>query len=136
MIEARPRILIVDDEPVVLELVQTVLQAAGWDTVTRVSGQDALAAIEREGPFDVLVADLRLPGLDAIGLHRQLAQARHPLADRMVVMTGDVADVSVDRFVRETGNRLLRKPFPLGALTRAVSATLPCASHPLVRVLG
>ena len=124
MREARPRILIVDDEPVVRELVQTVLGDAGCEAIVRGTGPEAMLAIERDGPFEALVADLRLPGLDAIGLHRQLAQARHPLADHMIVMTGDVGDASIDRFVRKTGNRLLRKPFALHKLTAAVSATL------------
>lgn len=136
MIKSRPRILIVDDEPMVLELVQTVLREAGYDAVVRGTARDAILAIQQEAPFDVLIADLRLPGIDAIGMHRQLVQARHTLAERMVVMTGDVGNVSIERFVRETGNLLLRKPFLLDALRQAVSTTLRRASHPLARVQG
>lgn len=131
-----PRILIVDDEPVVLDLVRTVLEEAGYEAVVRSTAHAALAAVGAEGPFDVIVVDLRLPGMDAIGLHRELAQAGHQLAQRMIVMTGDVADTCIDRFVRSTGNRSLQKPFELDALRRAVRETLSSPPRPLAPARG
>ena len=97
--DLRSRILIVDDEPVVLELIRTVLEDAGWATVACSTAEQATEALDGP-PFDVVVADLRVPGLDAISLHRRLALANDPLAYSMVVVTGDVADSKIHRFAR------------------------------------
>lgn len=120
----RRRILVADDEPIVLELVRTVLEEDGLEATACASADDVTRALAA-GPFDAVVVDLRLPGMDAIALHRRLAQARNPLARRMIVITGDVIDERVDRFARDTGNQTLQKPFALADLRDAVTKALP-----------
>jgi DNA-binding response OmpR family regulator len=56
--------LVVDDEPSTLGLTQKVLQDAGYDVVTASSGLAALAALRRQGPFDLLLLDINMPGMD------------------------------------------------------------------------
>jgi len=55
------RILIVDDEAPMRQFLHTVLTTAGYDSVVACDGPDALATLEREGPFDVIVTDVMMP---------------------------------------------------------------------------
>ena len=55
------RILIVDDEAPMRQFLHTVLASAGYDSVVASDGPDALATLEREGPFDVIVTDVMMP---------------------------------------------------------------------------
>ncbi len=65
------RVLIVDDEPHVTRLIQQRLRSEGYDTVTASNGMAALAKMESDGPFDVVVTDYNMPKMNG----RQLCQA-------------------------------------------------------------
>src|SRR5947209_6437678 len=85
----RPRILCVDDEPLVLRSLAALLGDA-YDVRTAAGGEEALETLARQGPFVAIVSDLKMPGLNGAAL---LAAARQlaPLAVR-VLLTGQ-ADV-------------------------------------------
>jgi CheY-like chemotaxis protein len=62
-------ILLVDDEEMVLRLLSTMLQAAGYTVVPATNGHDALAALSKSSiPIDLLVTDVNLPGMTGIEL--------------------------------------------------------------------
>ena len=107
------RLLIVDDEPIILELMRAVLTDLGHGVDVASSGEEALETIQRGEPIDALICDVGLPGMDGISLQRELAQREHPLAQRMMVMTGDMGEERVRRFIDQTGLRALQKPFDL-----------------------
>jgi CheY-like chemotaxis protein len=66
---ANVRALVVDDDPDSLELIRTVLESAGATVSTASSAADALVAI---GPFDVMVSDIGMPGVDGYSLLRRI----------------------------------------------------------------
>ena len=117
------RILIADDEPVVLELLRSVLEGSGFETVACRTAAEVRDALD-QSKFEAIVADYRFPGLDAISLHRILAQKRDELARRLLVITGDVTDPALESFVNDTGTPVMGKPFDLGSLRRAVHEVL------------
>jgi len=124
-----PRVLVVDDEPVIRDLLQVVLGSAGYQVVCLESGRQALKRL-REEPFDALVCDQGLADLDGISLHRSLVQEGHPLASRMIFMTGDLTDEAVERFLQETGLPALRKPFELSRLEELLEELTACPEPP------
>ena len=63
----RPRILLVDDEPMICESMAMLLNQAGYDVTPAADGEEALSEIERALP-DVLVTDLRMPGMSGYAL--------------------------------------------------------------------
>jgi PAS domain S-box-containing protein len=82
-LEAVPRldgihVLAVDDEPDSLELLRTVLEAAGARVETARSGPEALDALRRAEPRDVLIADIGMPGMDGLQLIRAVRQLHEP----------------------------------------------------------
>lgn len=77
------RVLVVDDEKSVQVLLERVLTRAGHAVTVVASGEDALAALEREA-YDLLIADKNLPGVDGIEVLRAAAQ-RHPRIAAIVI---------------------------------------------------
>jgi serine/threonine-protein kinase len=69
--ESRGRVLLVDDEPFLLEVTAEVLQAAGFSVETAPSGREALERIERSEP-EVVVADVEMPGMNGFELCRRV----------------------------------------------------------------
>jgi DNA-binding response OmpR family regulator len=65
------KILVIDDEPKIVEICRDYLKAGGYDVVSAADGPNGLSAIRREKP-DLIVLDLMLPGMDGLDLCRQL----------------------------------------------------------------
>src|ERR1700712_4173807 len=80
------RILLVDDEPDILEIVAQHMEAAGYFVLTAQSGVAALALLDRDANVDVIVSDLSMPGLDGVQLI-QRAQRRRPQLPA-IILTG------------------------------------------------
>ena len=74
------RILVVDDEPSIVDAVATSLRYEGFGVDEAINGRLALAAAQ-EHPPDLIVLDVMLPDLDGLEVTRQAAGRRHPGAD-------------------------------------------------------
>jgi two-component system, cell cycle sensor histidine kinase and response regulator CckA len=70
-----PRVLVADDEVSILRFATRVLTGAGYEVVTATSGADALVTVERDGPFDLFVIDVVMPGMRGDELARRLRQS-------------------------------------------------------------
>lgn len=116
-------ILVVDDEPKVREFVHRVLQNAGYHVVSASTGDQALAILqERKASLDLLVTDLRMPGLHG----KDLAQVSRRLKPRLKVLflTGYAGDLFVDRQVLDDDTAFLEKPVSSRALCEATRLLL------------
>jgi two-component system response regulator HydG len=112
-----PRILVVDDEPEMVNLLQGHLAREGWAASAVTSGGDALTALERED-FDVVLTDLVMEGVDGLALLRA-AQQRDP-APRVVLMTAFGSLESAIEAIRLGAYDYLTKPFRLDQASVAV----------------
>jgi two-component system NtrC family sensor kinase len=118
------RVLVVDDEGELADLMRDVLEAAQFEVATAESGAVALELLA-EARFDAIVSDLRMPDMDGAGLWREVRE-RHPvLARRMVFVTGDTLSPAAADFLRETGCATLEKPFAPADLVARVRQLLP-----------
>jgi DNA-binding NtrC family response regulator len=107
------RILIVEDDEIFLRPLQRSLEVAGYDVITRPSGEDAIDLLKRDDA-DVVVTDKRLPGMDGVELVRRL-RADHPeLA--IVIMTAYGTIESAVESVRLGAADYLVKPFEVAEL--------------------
>lgn len=104
------RILAVDDEPEILELLREVLVADGHQVATAESGRAALETLAAATvPFDLVISDIRMPDLDGPALWRRLeAEGGSP---RIAFMTGDTLGQHARAFLEETRLPCLEKPF-------------------------
>jgi two-component system cell cycle sensor histidine kinase/response regulator CckA len=125
----RPRLLVVDDEAPVREVLGRMLAAQGYQVTACAAFEEALheyrAGLRAAQPYDLVLTDLRLERGSGIELARRLRQ-EHPQA-RLALMTG-YCDQGAHARPAEFGFvAALTKPFSLGELTRAVQAALGSA---------
>ena len=106
-------VLVVDDEPWILELAGELARAEGHAVETATGGEQALEKIAQR-KFDVIVSDWKMPGLSGIGLYDHLLAIEPATARRMVFMTGDVVSDTFKDFLREHKLSCLAKPFARG----------------------
>ena len=89
------------------------------DVVIAPDGASALALLDRD-PFDVILCDVNMPGLDGPAVHAALARRRSRLADRMIFMTGGLFGDTARAALAAIGAPLLRKPLALSPLLDAI----------------
>jgi two-component system NtrC family sensor kinase len=117
------RVLVVDDEAEIADLVRELLEGAGYDVMTAESGAVALALLD-EARFDAVVSDLHMPDVDGASLWREI-RSRHPaLARRVLFVTGDTLSPTVRQFLDEARAESLLKPFSRADLLSKVDALL------------
>ena len=119
----RMRILVVDDEPSICNVLKIALELEGHDVVTAQSGDNALSVLSA-GKIDVLVIDLRIP--DTRGdVVFELAAAWHPhLRHQTLFMTGDISE-RAHKLILSCKCPSIRKPFELRQLVGAVAKLTP-----------
>jgi two-component system, OmpR family, response regulator len=115
------KVLVVDDEPSIRELVSTVLRYEGFDIATAASGNEALREVERFRP-DLVVLDVMLPDLSGFDVQRRLVESGR----RLPVIFLTARDAVEDRVRGLTigGDDYLTKPFSLEELVARVRAVL------------
>jgi DNA-binding NtrC family response regulator len=79
-----PRVLLVDDEPSVLEALSVLFERNGFEVTATGTGDEAVGWLEENGPIDLVVTDLRLPGRDGIAVLKQ-ARSQDPLAKVILI---------------------------------------------------
>jgi PAS domain S-box-containing protein len=104
------RALIVEDEPDVADTLSELLEREGFKVTHAGDGAAALMALDRED-FDLIVSDLRMPGVSGPDLHERLAETKPHLLAKMGFVTGDTLGTSMNNFLRGCGRPVLEKPF-------------------------
>jgi CheY-like chemotaxis protein len=117
------RILVVDDEPPILDLIAAILETDGHEVVRVDRAEAALERLERES-FDAILCDIRMPGMDGKALTEAIRQRRPELARRILFVTGDLLDDETERFLRERGYPWMEKPFDSQELRNAIAKVL------------
>src|SRR6266576_2891751 len=106
---AADRILVVDDEESIREIVSSMLTTAGYKCHQAGSGNEALALLESGDEFELMLSDLMMANLDGIGL---LERTKEKFPDMPVVMVTAVHDISVAlAALRNGAYDYLLKPF-------------------------
>lgn len=114
------RVLITDDEPSIRELLQAILARTACDLET---AADGLSAVEhlRMRPFDLLLTDLRMPGMDGTALAREAKRLRPGI--KVVIVTGHPSQASAIDAVNVGVDGYLTKPFhPMDVLMATARA--------------
>jgi CheY-like chemotaxis protein len=119
----RPRVLVVDDESVIAQLIADVLGGEGFEVDTAPHG---LAALDRlaNRTYDVILSDLRMPELDGFGLFREIERRYPDLLGRFVFITGTSEHTDYQGFIDDVKVPVLTKPFDMMNLVRVVRGRL------------
>ncbi|MCK4606171.1 MAG: response regulator [candidate division Zixibacteria bacterium] len=112
------RVIVADDEDIVVSLVRDALEDEGYQIETASDGQGALTIIKSE-PIDLIVTDIRMPHMDGIEMVRQ-AREIHP--DVVVIFMTGYADLSsAKNAIKQGAFEYIMKPFELSELRQAVA---------------
>ncbi|MGE0041039.1 MAG: ATP-binding protein [Vicinamibacterales bacterium] len=115
----RARALVVDDEDSNAALVRRVLDQAGYEVDSTTLSRRALVMMERT-PYDVVIADVKMPELGGQELYTRVCQIRPEMARRFIFITGDIDGEDTREFLEQSRCGYFMKPFNLERLTAAV----------------
>jgi DNA-binding NtrC family response regulator len=123
----KKRILFVDDDPSILLGLQNVLRKdrARWDMVFALGGELGLDEV-RKAPFDVVISDMRMPGIDGATL-LNLIKEQQPATVR-IMLSGYADDDALERALPAL-HHLLRKPCDTATLRGAIERAVSCPAR-------
>lgn len=118
---AKTRILIVDDDPMVLELLGMSLESLGFEYVSASDGLAALEEMEKQA-FDIVITDMMMPRMDGMALLRHI-HANHPKTG-VIVVTGYTGTFSYTDVIRAGASDFISKPFNTDELEAKIKRIL------------
>ncbi len=113
------RILLVDDEVSVLELIRTTLETCGYVIDTAPTSQEAMEKV-RNNEYGMVILDLLLPDMNGFLLSQEIRRLRPSLGNRILFISGILFGQSTIDQLGSVGAGFLSKPFQLRALIEAV----------------
>ncbi|MGI9075819.1 MAG: hybrid sensor histidine kinase/response regulator [Gemmatimonadaceae bacterium] len=123
------RLLFVDDEPALRNALAAFGKLRRLKVTTAQDGNAALAWV-RKREFDVVICDLRMPGMDGPTFFEMLSGENPSLASRTIFITGDVVGESSRLFLDSTSQPVLSKPFEFAKLEEAVLGLMTRSQEP------
>jgi DNA-binding response OmpR family regulator len=121
---ARPRILLIEDEPSVAAFLRTALERRGYEVVSSPSASEGLQLLGSQN-FHGVISDFRTPGgINGADVHDWLRRHRPGLAARIIFITGDTASGETAALLAQAGTPCVEKPFRIHQLMAAVEKTI------------
>jgi excisionase family DNA binding protein len=117
----RPRILVVDDESSIRDLLSKTLALAEYDVDTASDGRSALERL-RLYPYDLLIADLKMPGLDGLSVIREAKRLKTDLP--VIIITGYSSETAAIEAVNLGVSGYLTKPFRVPQVLAAAAKAM------------
>jgi two-component system OmpR family response regulator len=122
----KPRVLVVDDEPNILDVISMALRFEGFEVGTAANGRDALAAVREFRP-DLMLLDIMLPDMEGFEVARRLGADRAGLP--IVFLTARDTTEDKVRGLTMGGDDYVTKPFSLEELVARIRAILRRIGH-------
>jgi CheY-like chemotaxis protein len=121
---ARPRILLIEDEPSVAAFLRTALERRGYEVVSSPSASEGLQLLGSQN-FHGVISDFRTPGgINGADVHDWLRRHRPGLATRIIFITGDIASGETAALLAQAGTPCVEKPFRIHQLMAAVEKAI------------
>lgn len=113
------QILVIDDDRWILKSVQQFLTHLGYRVEGVGNGQEGLSLFSNGVPFDLVITDIKMPGIDGNDVARYIGDSDAPDTP-VVAITGFADDVNGELF-----SRIIEKPFKLSTLAEAINSLMP-----------
>ena len=114
-------LLIVDDEPLIRDLLRKYLESERYTVDLAEDGQEAWRKLAHMD-YDCILLDLKMPGMSGRTLYGLMRETSPELARKVVFVTGDTVGQDTKDFLAETGNAVVTKPFQLAELLQNIEA--------------
>ena len=125
---AGARILIVDDEPTILEFLSRLLTSEGHQVETVDNSSDAIEMIKGRR-YSLILLDVKMPDMGGIELYQRIKEMAPSLTRRVVIITGDVAGSGTSKFLKENKIPYITKPFDIKLLKQELNRILTRGRH-------
>ena len=123
------RVLVVDDQQSVLDLVKDFLISMGFEVITALNGERALHLLKKEFPH-ILITDILIPHLDGFSLVKEVRKMENGKKLPIIMMSGLYKDLKMKkRVTKEYHADFLIKPFSLRELNKKVQKIFPKDKH-------
>ena len=123
------RILIIDDEENILQVLRKALQREGYDTDTVLDANKGLSILS-SSEYDLILCDIEMPRMNGIEFYREIEERLPGMADRILFMTGEILSPNIQKFLHERRVSILAKPFDLPTLYQGVHDVLERVTPP------
>ena len=123
------KILVVDDEAILLETIAYNLEQAGYRVVTAADGNSTLEAARKEAP-DLIILDIMLPGIDGLEVCRQLRRERTTATTPILMLTAKAEEIDKVVGLEVGADDYVTKPFGRRELLARVRALLRRSEYP------
>lgn len=118
-----PRVLVVDDEPSIVDAVATSLRYEGFEVESVTSGRPALAAAQENAP-DLIILDVMLPDINGQAVCELIKQDQTMKDIRIICISGMVEEDKIDELRASGADDFLHKPVDIDELIRRVCRLL------------
>ena len=112
------KVLVIDDEEAILEMVRDTLSGHGYEVDIARDGETALRQL-RLSVYDLALCDWKMPGLNGQQVYERIRVTNPRLSERMVFITGDVINDKTQKFLQDRHKVCLSKPFSLAEFRAA-----------------
>jgi PAS domain S-box-containing protein len=127
-VNKKGRILVVDDEPGVRELLGKVMTEMGHSVDVISDAGSAMKIIDAGTIYDVILSDIRMPGMNGVDLCSLIIRKIPEMKNRIIVITGDVMGADIKAFLNTNKLAYLAKPFDIKVLKKQVQAIVNATS--------
>ena len=121
--ESGKRILIADDDPDIIDLLESYFRGAGYIVTARVNGKDALQAAEAE-KFDLVLLDVMMPYIDGYHVASEISSRLGSEGPKIIIMTSRDTASEKGIALLSGASEVVQKPFSLDELDAKIKAVL------------
>jgi two-component system NtrC family sensor kinase len=120
------RVLVVDDEDLILQFVRETLAPLGCQLDVASDGEGALRHL-RANQYDLIICDWKMPGISGQQVYEELRRSNLSPGSRFLFITGDIMNDKIQSFLKETGTTCLPKPFSVDEFRSTIGGVLKAA---------
>jgi len=120
---ATARMLVVDDEATVRDLLRRALEEEGHEVECVDNAEDALELVQKKR-YRLILLDIKMPGMSGPELYQRMNKITKSLARRVVFVTGDVIGTGTQEFLKKTKARYIAKPFDVVQMKKEINQIL------------
>ena len=117
------KILVVDDELTVRQLLTGVLEDEGYEVETVASANDALDKLDSQD-YNLVLLDIKMPGMSGIELFENMQKVNPAMTKKVLFITGDVMEADTKGFFSNNDVPYITKPFDIDKLMREINRIL------------
>jgi two-component system NtrC family sensor kinase len=117
------KVLVIDDEEAILEMVRDTLSESGYEVDVARDGETGLNHLQKT-PYDLTLCDWKMPGLSGQQVYERLHATNPALSERMIFITGDVINEKTEKFLADRKKLCLSKPFSIPEFRAAIGKAL------------